>query len=53
MSKKHRGRFKGNPVTYQLPNPAGGVQLETFAPWTLVKRGWHAVSTGSTSWTPV
>ena len=30
MSKKHRGRFKGDPVTYQLPNPAGGVQLETF-----------------------
>ena len=24
MSKKHRGRFKGDPVTYQLPNPAGG-----------------------------
>ena len=33
MSKKHRGRFKGDPVTYQLPNPAGGVQLETFVPW--------------------
>jgi hypothetical protein len=39
MSKKHRGRFKGEPVTYQLPNPAGGVRLETFVPWTLVKRG--------------
>ena len=39
MSKQHRGRFKGDPVTYQLPNPAGGVQLETFVPWTLVKRG--------------
>lgn len=37
MSKKHRGRFKGDPVTYQLPNPAGGVQLETFVPWSLVK----------------
>ena len=47
MSKKHRGRFKGDPVTYQLPNPAGGVQLETFVPWTLVKRveeaGHHAL----------
>ena len=42
MSKKHRGRFKGDPVTYQLPNPAGGVQLETFVPWTLVKRGKRA-----------
>ena len=39
MSKKHRGRFKGDPVTYQLASPAGGVQLETFVPWTLVKRG--------------
>ena len=39
MSKKHRGWFKGDPVTYQLPSPAGGVQLETFVPWTLVKRG--------------
>ena len=38
MSKKHRGRFKGDPVTYQLPNPAGGVQLETFVPWTLKKQ---------------
>jgi len=33
------GPVQGDPVTYQLPNPAGGVQLETFVPWTLVKRG--------------
>ncbi len=39
MSRKHRGRVKGDPVTYQTPIPAGGVQLETFVPWTLVKRG--------------
>lgn len=39
MSKKHRGRIDGSPVTYQLPAPAGGVQMETFVPWTLVKRG--------------
>ncbi|KZK74498.1 MAG: hypothetical protein A3K90_08895 [Pelodictyon luteolum] len=39
MSKKHFGQFKGNPVTYQLTSPAGSVQLETFVPWTLVKRG--------------
>ena len=26
-------------ATYQIPDPAGGVQLETFIPWTLVKRG--------------
>ena len=29
----------GKPMTYQIPNPAGGVKLETFIPWTLVKRG--------------
>lgn len=39
MRRKHRGQVKGDPVTYQLPGPAGGVQLETFVPWTLVKRG--------------
>jgi hypothetical protein len=39
MSKKHRGRFIGNPVTHQLPGPAGGIRLETFVPWTLIKRG--------------
>jgi hypothetical protein len=39
MSTKHRGRIKGDPVTNRLPTPAGGVRLETFVPWTLVKRG--------------
>jgi hypothetical protein len=39
MSRKHRGRAKSDPVTYQTPLPAGGVQLETFLPWTLVRRG--------------
>lgn len=39
MSKKHRGRFKGDPITYQLLSPAGGMELESFVPWTLVKRG--------------
>lgn len=29
----------GTPVTYQTPNPAGGVKLETFVPYTLIKRG--------------
>ena len=29
----------GKPKTYQIPNPAGGVKVETFIPWTLVKRG--------------
>ncbi len=39
MSKKHYGRQTGRPVTHELPTPAGGVRLETFVPWTLVKRG--------------
>ncbi|MET2547969.1 hypothetical protein [Ralstonia pseudosolanacearum] len=39
MSRNHRGRTLGEPVTRSLPAPAGGVQLETFVPWTLVKRG--------------
>ena len=39
MSKKHRGQVKGDPVTYQTLLPAGGVQMETFLPWTLVRRG--------------
>lgn len=38
MSKKHRGQVKGDPVTYQTPLPAGSVQMETFLPWTLVRR---------------
>jgi hypothetical protein len=39
MAKKDKGVLTGNPVTYQIPSPAGGVQMETFIPWTLVKRG--------------
>jgi hypothetical protein len=39
MSKGQRSRIAGEPVTYCLPAPAGGVRLETFVPWTLVKRG--------------
>lgn len=39
MSRKHRGRIQGDTVSYGLPSPAGGIQLETFVPWTLIKRG--------------
>ena len=39
MAKNDRGMVTGSPVTYQIPAPAGGVQLVTFIPWTLVKRG--------------
>ena len=39
MAKKDKGMLTGDPVTYQTPSPAGGVQMETFIPWTLVKRG--------------
>lgn len=38
MAKKDTGMMTGEPVTYQIPAPAGGVQMETFIPWTLVKR---------------
>jgi len=39
MAKNDRGMVTGTPVTYQIPAPAAGVQMETFIPWTLVKRG--------------
>jgi len=39
MSKKHYGKQTGRPVTHEIPTPAGGVQMETFIPWTLIKRG--------------
>ncbi len=38
-SKKHYGKLTGRPITHELPTPAGGVRLETFVPWTLVRRG--------------
>ncbi len=40
MSRKHYGKQTGRPLTHELPAPAGGVRLETFVPWTLVKRGY-------------
>jgi hypothetical protein len=39
MYKKHRGQITGKAVNYTIPKPAGGVQMETFIPWKLVKRG--------------
>ncbi len=39
MAKKDKGLLTGDPITYQTSSPAGGVQMETFIPWTLVKRG--------------
>ena len=41
MSRKHYGKQTGRPITHELPAPAGGVRLETFVPWTLVKRGYR------------
>ena len=38
-SKRHYGMQTGRPITHELPTPAGGVRLETFVPWTLVRRG--------------
>jgi hypothetical protein len=39
MPRKTQGRITGRAVTNATPSPAGGVKLETFIPWTLVKRG--------------
>ena len=39
MPKKTYGKQTGRPITHALPTPAGGVRLETFVPWTLVRRG--------------
>ncbi len=39
MAKMDKGVLTGKPVPPQIPCPAGGGQMETFIPWTLVKRG--------------
>ena len=39
MPRKGQGRVTGRSVTTSIPSPAGGVRMETFIPWTLVKRG--------------
>lgn len=39
MSQKYRGQTLGDALTRALLTPANGVQMETFIPWTLVKRG--------------
>lgn len=40
MSRKHYGKQTGRAITHELPAPAGGVRLETFVLWALVKRGY-------------
>lgn len=40
MPKKTYGKQTGRAITHELPAPAGGMRLETFVPWTLVKRGF-------------
>lgn len=37
-NKKFRGKVEGESVTFAQLTPAGGVQMETFVPWTLVKQ---------------
>lgn len=39
MAKKDKGTLTGDPITYQIHSPAGDIQMETFIPWKLVKRG--------------
>lgn len=36
---KNQGKQMGKLKVRRLPAPAGGVRMETFIPWTLVKRG--------------
>lgn len=38
MPKSLYGKQTGRSITRELPTPAGSVRLETFVPWTLVKR---------------
>lgn len=38
MSKNLYGKQTSRAITNELTTPAGGVRLETFVPWTLVKR---------------
>jgi len=40
MPKKTYGKQTGRPIIHTTPTPAGGVRLETFVPWMLVKRGY-------------
>lgn len=35
---KYQGKQTGKPKMRRLPEPASGVRMETFIPWTLVKR---------------
>ena len=39
VSKSKRSVVTGKPETTRIPLPAGGVRIETFIPWTLIKRG--------------
>ena len=39
MSRKQSGVQTAHPVSREIQTPAGGVRLETFIPWTLVRRG--------------
>lgn len=40
MPKKTYGKQTGRSIIHTTPTPAGGVRLETFVPWMLVKRGY-------------
>ena len=39
MGTKDLGKVIGAPATFQIPSPAGGVQMETHIPWTPLQRG--------------
>lgn len=41
MARYNKGEVTGQPQTEIIPLPAGGVQMQSFIPWKLIKRGVH------------
>lgn len=39
MTRRDRCLVQGGAVTREIPAPAGGVVIETFVPWKMVRRG--------------
>jgi hypothetical protein len=39
VTRRNRCLVQGGAVTREIPAPAGGVVIETFVPWKMVRRG--------------
>ena len=39
MTRRNRCLVQADTVTREIPTPAGGVVIETFVPWKMVRRG--------------